>query len=534
MPWRGPSYPGEFPSLGWAVLDWAQDTFRVPDGPLVGEPLRLTDEQATLLVRFYQLDNRGRFVFRRGSVRRAQGWGKSPMLAICALAELCGPSQPDGFDADGEPVGRPPLTPWVQIGACSEDQTDNTYSAAYAMASESDLADSVLDVGLTRVFLIDQTGRLEPVTAAAGTRLGQRVTFAVLDETHLWTARNGGIKLAATIRRNAGKMDGRTFESTNAFEPGEDSVAERTYNASLKGAPGLLYDSVEAPEVKDLTDRKAVSAALKVAYGDSKWVDLRRIAAEIADPATDPADARRFYFNQLVSDATRPIDVSNWGTLTDTTRAVVEGSYIGVGFDGSISEDSTVLYGCTAEGHIFEIAAWERPANAPPDWRVPRLEVHEAVADTFTRYRVGRMLCDPPKWWTEIEGWAQEYGEDTVVALDTNSARRFAPACGRFAVSVREGSVSHDGKPGLTLNLAACAKRKVRVADLDEDGRTAFVIVKADTRKIDRAVGAVLALEAAMTMPTESTPQIINTNEVFARMVAEGRGPGTPAWTQGA
>ncbi len=523
MPWRGPTYTGEFPSLGWGMLDWAQDTFTVPDGPLAGEPLRLTDEQTALIVRYYQLDDRGRFVHRRGSVRRAQGWGKSPMMAVCALGELCGPSQPDGWDAEGEPVGRPPTTPWVQIGAVSEDQTDNTYSAAYAMASESDLADSVLDVGLTRIFLIDQTGRLEPVTASAGTRLGQRVTFAVLDETHLWTVRNGGVKLAATIRRNASKMDGRTFESTNAFEPGEDSVAERSFNASVKGAAGLMYDSVEAPEVKDLTDRKAVMAALKVAYGDSKWVDLTRIAAEIADPGTDPADARRFYFNQAVSEGSRPVDVKVFEALADLTVEIPEKTYIGVGFDGSISEDSTVLYGCTQEGHIFEIQAWERPLDAPADWRVPRLEVGEAVDRLFTRYQVGRMLCDPPRWRTEIEQWAVKYGEDTVVALDTQSARRFAPACGRFATAVREGSITHDGKPGLTLNLAACARKKVHISDPDDDGRTQWVVVKGDTRKIDRAVGAILALEAAMTMPPpRSAPECYDLNELYREMVENG------------
>lgn len=510
MPWRGAEYDGEFPSLGWQVLDWAQDSFRVPDGPFGGEPLMLTDEQATILVRFYQLDDRGQFVFRRAAVRRSKGWGKSPLLGIVALAELCGPARFDGWDAGGEPVGAPPRTPWIQVAAVSEDQTDNTYAALYTMASESELNGSVLDVGLTRIHLATGTGRLEPVTSAAGTREGQRLTFAVLDETHLWTATNGGRKLAATIRRNAGKMNGRSFESTNAHSPGENSVAESTYEASKKGAVGLLYDSVEAPWVDDLTDRKSVIAGLRVAYGDAKWIDVERIASEVADPSTGESDARRFYFNQLVSDGGAFVDIPTWQKLVDTSRAPGPKAAIGLGFDGSISDDATALYGCTREGHIFEIETWERPRDAPVDWRVPRLAVHETVKRAFARYRVGRMLCDPPKWWTEIEGWVVEYGEERVVALDTNQARRFAPACDRFAVSVREGSVSHDGVPDLTRHLAACAKKKVRVADDETDGRSPFVIVKADTRKIDRAVAAVLALEAAMTMPEKPRARVLN------------------------
>lgn len=502
MPWRGPEYDGEFPSLGWHILDWALEHLVVPDGPLAGQPLDLTDEQARILVRFYGLDDRGRFLFRRAAVRRAQGWGKSPLLALIALAELAGPTRFDGWDANGEPVAVRPVAPWVQVAAVSEDQTDNTYAAAYAMAQESDLAGTLIDIGITRMFLVGETGRLEPVTASAGTRLGQRITFAVLDEPHLWTRRNGGHKLASTIRRNAGKMNGRTFESTNAHMVGEDSVAERTYQAHLQGAPGLLYDSVEAPEVPDLTKKAQVKKALKVAYGDSsRWVDLSRIAAEIADPGTDPNDARRFYLNQLTSGGECPFDMLQWDRLARPEVVVPDGAHVGLGFDGSISSDRTVLWGVWMRGddvpHLFKVARWA------PDLgdRINRPEVHEAVAAAFDRFRVGRMYADPPKWWSELDQWAALYGEDRVVALDTNQARRFAPECDRFATTLREGGFTHDGDPEMRLSLSACAKKAVRLADDEDDGRSKFVIVKADTRKIDDAVGGVLALGAAMSMP---------------------------------
>jgi hypothetical protein len=507
MPWRGPEYDGEFPSLGWDVLDWAEQYLSVPDGPMAGEPLVLTDEQTAILVRFYGLDDRGRFLFRRAAVRRAQGWGKSPLLACIALAELCGPAQFDGWSADGEPVAREHDAPWVQVAAVSEDQTDNTYAAAYEMANESELARTHIDIGKGRMERYSGFGKLEPVTSAAGSRLGQRITFAVLDETHLWTPRNGGRKLANTIRRNAGKMNGRTFESTNAHLVGEDSVAERSLKAALQGAAGLLYDAVEAPHVEDLTDKEAVARALVVAYGDSaKWVDLDRLVLEVSDPATDPDDARRFYFNQPVSGGERPVDISVWESLA-VERDVADGELVGVGFDGSISDDKTVLWGCTRDLYLFEIAVWERPPNVQ-EWRVPRAEVDATVRETFAKYTVGRMLCDPAKWYSEIEAWAAEYGDDRVVVLDTNQARRFAPACDRFATGVRERAITHDGSPRLTQSLAACAKKQVRLADDADDGRTKFVIVKADTRKIDEAVAAVNAVEAAATMdvPTSREP----------------------------
>ena len=93
MPWRGAEYEGEFPSLGWQVLDWAESSFVVPDGPFAGDPLVLTDEQSAILVRWFQVDDRGRFVFRRASARRAQGWenrlcSRSPRSRSCAARSV--------------------------------------------------------------------------------------------------------------------------------------------------------------------------------------------------------------------------------------------------------------------------------------------------------------------------------------------------------------------------------------------------------------------------------------------------------------
>lgn len=518
MPWVGPTEQRPYPSLGWELLDWWADHLPSPRDP--AEELIFTDEQARILIRWYALDPKGRRLFRRGASRRSKGWGKSPLEAAKAIAELAGPVVFDGWDANGEPVGRPWGTDQlpqalVQIAAVSEDQTENTHSVVYEFltANDGQAADALkIDAGLTRSYLRDgdRRGKLEPVTAAAGSREGQPVTYAVLDETHLWTPRNGGVRLARTLRRNTAKMGGTTYETTNSFVPGEQTVAEGTHRSAELGAAGVFYDAVEAPQVEPEASDEELASALRVAYGDAWWVDTGRLVQDIRDPDMPWDDACRFFFNWNRSLSSGFVDIKAWDLL-GRERVVEKGERIGVGFDGSISEDCTALYGCTADGFVFCIDAWERPDVDV--WRVPRLEVDERVGETFATYNVGRMFCDPPKWWTEIETWGERYNptrvEDAVVLdLDTNQARRFAPACGRFETAVLEGTLSHDGKPDLTAHLAACARKKVRLADDDGDGRTKFVIVKADTRKIDRAVAAVLAYEAAMTMP-EPAPQVV-------------------------
>jgi hypothetical protein len=163
VPWRSPEYEGEFPSLGWQVADWAEAYLRVPGGATTGDPFVLTDEQLAFVVRLYRLDPRtGRHAVRRAVLRRAKGWGKSPLLGALALAHLAGPTTFDGWDAAGEPVGRPHPSPWVQVAATSEDQTANTYSQLLAMVGGSPVVEECgLDVGVTRIFLKGRPGRLE-------------------------------------------------------------------------------------------------------------------------------------------------------------------------------------------------------------------------------------------------------------------------------------------------------------------------------------------------------------------------------------
>lgn len=509
MPWNG---RGDFPSLGWTLLDWWSDFLSSPRDE--AEPLVFTDEQARTLIDWYALDPlTGRFLYRRGASRRSKGRGKSPVEAAKAIAELAADVVFDGWDADGEPVGRPwgakgAPPPWIQIAAVSEDQTDNTYSAIYEFLTVNDgrAADQLrIDAGLTRCYLRDRPGKLEPVTAAAGTREGQRVTYAVLDETHLWTPMNGGKRLARTIRRNVAKMGGRTYETTNAFVPGEESVAEGTHKSVNDGAPGIYYDAVEAPEVKPEDSDETLKAALAVAYGDAWWIDLDRIVAEIRDPESTWEDSQRFYFNHNVDDRRKAVETKRWEALARPDIVVPPGARIGVGFDGSISDDCTVLIGCTLiDGipHTFDIEIWQRPEGAPKTWRVPRAEIRSRLAEVMAYYDVGLMLCDPAKWQTEIEFWVEEYGEETVVLFDTNQPTRMWRACDRFTTALTEGNYSHDGSLVLSAQVLAMHKRKVRVRDDDDDGRTKFVFVKGPNRdKIDAGIGAVLALEAVALLP---------------------------------
>jgi hypothetical protein len=515
--WR-PQYDGDFPTLGWGVLEHA--TAFLPSPADEALPWVFTDEQARRVLRFYELDpETGEFIVRRRRDEEAKGWGKSPDAAALSIEEFVGPVCFDGFDADGQPVGvpwgtgtRPP--PWLQIAAVSEDQTDNTYVSIYEMlgARGGRVAEELgIDLGRTRLYLRGRRGRLEPVTASAGSRSGQRITFAVLDETHLWTPRNGGIKLAATIRQNLAKMGGRSLETCNAPILGEKSVAEES---GTPEAGVLQYATRPSKEPQpDWSDEQLLDG-LREVYRDAPWMleHLERLLAEIHDPATTWDDALRFYFNIRSAGIARAADPRAWDALK-APRDVPAKTRIGAGFDGSVSRDATVLRGCTADGYRFTIESWVRPrgramdvwqAKHPgEDWHVPRLEVNAAIDRMFVTWDVGLMLYDPPYWYSEGEAWQRRYGEDRVKPLDTNQARLFAPIVDRWRTDIAAGKpgFTHDGDPVVTSHVLAAHLRKVRLIDPDDDGRTRYVLVKGDDRGlIDGAIADALAGEAAATM----------------------------------
>ena len=513
--WK-PNHPDDFPTLGWMLLDWWADYLPSPRDE--SEPLVFTDEQAKILLEWYRIDPKtGAYVYRRGCSRRSKGWGKSPVEAAKCLAELAGPVRFDGWDGDGQPVGRPwgfagDPAPWVQVAAVSEDQTDNTYSVInyFLSANDGKAADELrVDHGITRCYLRDRQGKLEPVTAAAGSREGQPVTYGQMDETHLWKPTNGGVKLAATIRRNAAKMDGRSYETTNSFIPGERTVAEATHKAAMAGHSGIFYDAVEAPEVKPEDPDDVLTSALRVAYGDAWWVDTSRLLQEVRDPDTTWEDSERFFFNHNHAGTARAVDPKRWAELAVPGRPE-PGSYVGLGFDGSISDDSTILRGCTKDGHSFILGKWNRPPGSQgKGWRVPRLAVDQAVRDAFGEFTVGLMLCDPFKWWTEVEGWAAEFGDEVVLEFATNQDRRFAPAVDRWLTAIREGTHTHDDDDTTNLHVANAHRRKTKVTADEDDGRTLYTLTKGEEGgKIDAAVADVLAFQAAMTMPEEAEPMV--------------------------
>ena len=535
MTWR-PSEPGERPTLGWLALDWIEDFLIVPDGPSAGEPLTFTREQAEFVLKLYEVDplfegppivgrslNNGRLI-RRAVLSRPKGWGKSPLVAALCMFEALGPAVLDGWDADGQPVGREWHTlgfkPKVQIVAVSEDQTANTWDPLLEMAREGPVYDAY-PIEPMQTFVNVPRGVIEAVTSSGTSREGFRPVFSAMDQTESWIPSLSGPKLAATIRRNLGKVNGCSVETPNAFEPGQDSVAEKSFAAEEAQAggrtrisTGILFDHREGPPETDPTDRDSLMAGLAFAYGDSAdahggWVNLERIVAEYWDPDTDPQDARRYYLNQITHASDSFVSQPEWAGLV-AMKVVADRDIITMGFDGSRGRakgkpDATALIGCRVDdGHLFEIGVWEAPDGPGMEtWAPPMAEIEAAVAEAFRKHQVAAFYCDPAKdWRSTVNAWEAKYSRKVDVKVSNDHPFEWWMTGGRtgliqraieqFDGAIRNSDLTHDGAYGLTRHVLN-ARRRVRSGKLSISKKHDY-----SPDKIDACVAAVLAWQARL------------------------------------
>ncbi len=490
MPWRGPEYPGEFPTLGYLVAEWIEAFAVVPDGDDKGEPFRLSDPQLEWVLHFYRLqadDERVEFRFRRGQLVAPQKWGKGPLSAAIICAELLGPVRPAGFNAAGEPVGRPWSTPWVQVTATTEDQTQNVWRALQPMIELGPLADLIPDTGLTRIN-VPGGGLAEPVTSAAGSRLGQRITFANQDETHSWITPQMH-KLAVTQRRNLAGTNGRSMETTNGWDPAELSVAQRTAEAK---ATDILR--VHRVPKGNPADPAQLDGMIRDVYRGCHWVRPSRIAAEYAEIAeTDRPQADRFFLNLCGDGASALVDSEAWNGLARET-GLADGELVSIAVHGS-PDTSVVVVGCSIEtGTQSVLASWEPETS---DWEIPTGEIQDVLDEIFGRFGVDRCYINPTGLADVLSALIAKHGKTKVFEWWTGRPRPMCFAVDRWLQAIRQKSIGHDGGLLLAQHVRQAQRRQTQI-QLDDGRRGAVIRRESPTsqRWTNGAEASVMAWEA--------------------------------------
>lgn len=170
-----------------------------------------------------------------------------------------------------------------------------------------------------------------------------------------------------------------------------------------------------------------------------------------------------------------------------------------LGFDGSTSSDWTGIRAETWSGRQFTptYGPDKRPTYwDPSEWggTIPRHQVKVAMTELFATFDVERAYFDPRDWWTEIDEWTLEFGDEHVIVWDTGggSARLKAVhyMLERFITDLGTGALTHDG----------CKQTGIHIANARKVARSGerYILGKPnDHQKIDLAMCSCLAHEAA-------------------------------------
>ena len=503
-----------WPTLGPQVCDLLEERSVFGPGDLRGQPYVVSPEFRAVIYRAYEVHPKGhpkagRRRFKRVGVSLRKGTAKTELLAQLAFVELHpeAPVRCDGFDAAGQPVGRPVTDPYIPLLAYTEEQSEDlAFGALYVIVGGSEDAD-LFDIGLERIMRRDGAGVAKALANAPDSRDGARTTFQGFDETHRLTSPRH-VDAHRTMLANIPKRpmaDPWSMEITTAFTPGEGSIAESTYGYARQVAEGKVRDSQlfflhrGASESHDITTDEGLRAAIVEASGPvvAKWTDVDSIAALFREPDADVPYLERVWLNRLRQASRQAFDVARWDEREVTGWRPRPGATVVLGFDGARWKDSTALVGTeVSSGRQWVVALWERPAGPRGDgWSVDTRVVDRVMAATQRLYQVRRVYADPPMYEAIVADWHARYAG--VREWWTNRTLPAARMLRAFKAAVDGGDLTHDGDPRYRRHLGNAHRKDLH--QLDDDGRPLWVIEKErpdSDNKIDLVMAGALSWQA--------------------------------------
>ena len=471
----------ESDSAGWEVAGFIDTMCRQTKDTIagsVGEDLKLRDWQSNLLSDLFAKREDGRRRFRRALIGLPRKNGKSALSSGIALSELFH-TGPDGAE--------------IFSCAADRDQARIVFGMAKQMVQLEPELEAMCRVYRDAIERTDNGSVYRVLSSEAFTKEGLSPTLVIFDEVHaqpndeLWNV----MSLAAGARREP-LLLGITTAGVMTDRLGNPTLCHRLFEHGRKVVSG----EVEDPSfffawwsALDKADHRDPDVWRDSNPGFDDIVDGEDFAAAVV--STPENEFRTKRLNQWVTSSEAWLPTGAYEALTELP-VPDDGTAVVLGFDGSYTDDSTALIGCTVSDppHLFVVEVWES-AGKPPGWTVPRESVDAAVDAAMRRWDVAEFAADPPKWESEMERWEERYG-GIVVRFDTFSRARMAPACNRFYAAVTEGKLTRDPSDVLARHLGNAVTKQT------PQGTVIVKDSKSSPRKIDAAVAAVIAHDRAV------------------------------------
>lgn len=398
-------------------------------------------------------------------------------------------------------------SPEVLLTASSDKQAGRLYESVGSFVRQSPyllerfhLRDYIGEIART-----DGMGKILRMASDPNRAHGYNPSLVLPDELHAWTTPSlvkawgafttaGGARASSQICgiSTAGDAQDRPSSILGQLIDRNEAVGEleKPHDAltiSRNHEARTIIFNYCAPTF-DRRDVKALKRA-----NPASWITPAYLKQQSESPSLSDAQVLQLHGCVWSESASSWLPAEAWDARALSHRVVEDGERVVLGFDGSASNDSTALIGCTVDDdvpHLFVLGCWERPSTRH-EWKVPRLDVDLAVRRACDRYRVLEFAADPPLWRSELELWEQEIPGVEFVSYDTRQLSIMGDACSRLYSAVVEGRVTHDGSEVLAKHVANCKGR---------DTRWGMVVTKPKNspHKIDAAVAAIAAHDRAL------------------------------------
>lgn len=532
-------------SLGHLGAAWIEHHCRHGFGDVNGQRVELDQDFYDIVVDTYCLDESGRRLYRTVVICRPKGSAKSELGGFVSMFDAMGPSRFAGWakggeeyrDGDfvysyqpGEPMGRRITSPFVRMLATEESQVQtfyrNTWGANLDPWGDSPLATRPGAQRFDTFAKLPEGGEVAPSTAGAASKDGGLETIVIADEPHLYDTAQLRL-MYETVDQNLGKRkDAEPWMllCSTMYADGADSILERLHKLALaikegQPNPGLLWDSIHAGVITDLSDEARLRAVLRGVFAEREWVDYDRYVSRATDPTKDPANFRRFFLNQRGGAATAfltPVEVA--AMAAEPVSPLRKGETITLGMDyapgtsgggrakGSRAfrlPDSTALIAVRiSDMTIHKIGLWEAPASAVrTGWNPPDDEIDATLDHAFTTYNVIGVFADPAHQEARLNRLTAKHHARLKVKSSADApmkhytggggTARFAKAIDAFYAAATTGALRMEADPALMRHFGNGRRQLTRygVAIYKENPESA--------NKIDALISAILAYAAA-------------------------------------
>lgn len=454
---------------GERVIEFIHRYIRVPEGKLVGQPMRLEPFQQQFIREVY--DNPAGT--RRGILSIARKNGKSGLIAAMVLAHIVGPEAR--------------LNAQIVSGARSRDQAALVFNLAWKMAQLSPELSKIIRVipSGKRLIGLPMNVEYKALAAEGKTAHGLSPVVVILDE--LGQVRGSQDPFVEALETAQGAYDdGLQLVISTQAPTDADMLSVWIDDAERSEDPHTVCHVYTAGEDADVMDRKGWERANPAMGSFRSLIELEQAAEKAARMPSFENSFRNLYLNQRVNMVSVFVSPAVWkqGNRPADDEVFLAGPVYG-GLDLSATTDLTALV-LTARDHqgvlhvrpyfwmpqdsVLEAAKRDR---APYDVWVRdgllRTTPGKVIDYAFVARDIGALVADLPVAKIGFDRWRMDRMQMALdgagVSLPLEAFGQgyvsMSPALDALEADLLQAKILHGGHPV----LAMCAANAVAVPD---------------------------------------------------------------------